>query len=79
MIRTEFIKIKREIDNFSSKVNICVINQEKLNRFLLLGEKIIKRPLNYPSLPVSNEVQLNCLENFLKDDGNLSAAVSVFL
>ncbi|XP_071576833.1 uncharacterized protein [Temnothorax nylanderi] len=78
MIHTEFIEIKKQIDNFSSKVDICVMNQEILNRFLLPGEKIIKKPLNFPSLPVNNEVQLNCLENFLKDDGNLSAA-SIYL
>ncbi|XP_011705512.1 PREDICTED: uncharacterized protein LOC105460708 [Wasmannia auropunctata] len=54
------------------------MNQEKLNRFLLPGEKVIKRPSNFPSLPVDTEAQLNSLENFLKDDGNLSAASIYF-
>ena len=52
------------------------MNQEKINRFLLPGEKVIKKPANFPPLPVDTEAQLKGFENFLKDDGNLSAAVS---
>lgn len=59
-------------------MDIFLMNQEKLNRFLLSGEKIIKKPSNFPPLPVDTLEQLKCLENFLNDDGNLSAAVSVF-
>lgn len=59
-------------------MDICLMNQEKLNRFLLPGEKVIKKPSNFPTLPVNTVEQLNCLENFLKDDGNLSAAVNIF-
>lgn len=51
------------------------MNQEKLKRFLLPGEKVVKRPPNFPSLPVNTEIQLNDVENFLTDDSNLSAAV----
>lgn len=73
----EFNAIKKIINILSSKMDICLMNQEKLNRFLLPGEKVIKKPSNFPTLPV-NTVELNYLENFLKDDGNLSAAVSIF-
>lgn len=59
-------------------MDIFVMNQEKLNRFLLPGEKIIKKPSKFPPLPVNTPKQLKCLENFLNDDGNLSAAVSIF-
>lgn len=74
MIHKGFSEIKKEISILNSKMDICLMNQEKLNRFLLPGEKVIKRPSNFPSLPVDTEAQLNSLENFLKDDGNLSAA-----
>lgn len=56
-------------------MDICLMNQKKLNRFLLSDEKIVKRPPNFPSLPVNTEVQLNDVDNFLTDDSNLSAAV----
>jgi len=78
LIRKEFSVINKEISTISSKMDICLINQEKLNHFLLPGEKIIKKPPNFSSLPVNTEAQLNCLENFLRNDGNLSATVSVF-
>lgn len=78
MINKGFTEVKKEMSKLHSKMDICLMNQEKLNRFLLPGEKVIKKPSNFPSLPVDNTVQLNSLENFLKDDGNLSAAVSVF-
>lgn len=77
VVRKEFSAINREINALSSKMDICLMNQEKLNRFLLPGEKVIKKPSNFPSLPVNTKVQLNCLENFLRDDGNLSATVSM--
>jgi hypothetical protein len=75
-IRKEFNDIKKAVSMLNSKMDICLMNQEKLNRFLLPGEKVIKKPSNFPSLPVDTEAQLMSLENFLKDDGNLSAAVS---
>lgn len=78
MICKGFSETKKEICILSSKMDICLMNQEKINRFLLSGEKVIKKPFNFPSLPVNTEVQLNYLENFLKDDGNLSAAVRIF-
>lgn len=56
-------------------MDICLMNQEKINRFLLPGEKVVKRPPNFPSLPVNTEVQLSDVEHFLTDDNNLSAAV----
>lgn len=48
------------------------MNQEKLYRYLLLGEKV-KRPSGFPSFPVETEHELVQMEGFLKDDNNLSA------
>lgn len=79
MIRQGFIEMNKEMSTVSAKMDICLMNQEKLNRFLLPGEKIIKKTSNFPSLPVKTEVQLRCLEDFLKDDGNLSAAVCFYI
>lgn len=55
------------------------MNQEKLNRYILPGEKVIKRPTGFPSLPVQSEQELHDLETFLANDENLSAAVSFSL
>lgn len=53
-----------------------MMNQEKLCRYLLPGEKIVKLPRGLPSFPVETQDELNNMENFLEDDSNLSAAVS---
>lgn len=55
------------------------MNQEKLNRYILPGEKIIKRPTGFPSLPVQSEQELYDLETFFANDENLSAVVSFSL
>jgi|GEM_PF-4058721 len=55
------------------------MNQEKLYRYVLPGEKVIKRPIEFPSLPVQSEEELNALETFLSNDVNLSAVVSFSL
>ncbi|RLU27075.1 hypothetical protein DMN91_000874 [Ooceraea biroi] len=54
------------------------MNQEKLNRHVLPGEKVMKRPTGFPSLPVRSEKELHILETFLTNDANLSA-VSMYL
>jgi len=55
------------------------MNQKKLHRYILPGEKVIKRPTGFPSLPVQSQKELNALEIFLSNDANLSAAVSFSL
>ncbi|XP_011858650.1 PREDICTED: uncharacterized protein LOC105556180 [Vollenhovia emeryi] len=50
------------------------MNQEKLHRYILPGEKVTKRPTGFPSLPVQSEQELHALEKFLANDTNLSAA-----
>lgn len=52
------------------------MNLEKLHRYILPGEKVIKRPTGFPSLSVQSEQELHALETFLANDANLSAAVS---
>lgn len=70
----ENMKITKQIN---SKVDIFIMNQEKLHRYLLPGEKVVKRPSGLPSFPVETEHELDQMEEFLKDDNNLSAAVSL--
>lgn len=38
MIRQGFNAINKEMKNINSKIDICLMNQEKLNRFLLPGK-----------------------------------------
>jgi len=57
----------------NSKLDFCLTNQEKC---ILPGEKVIKRPTGFPSLPIQSEEELNALETFLSNDANLSAAVN---
>lgn len=68
--------IKKELKELNSKLDFCLMNQEKLHRYILPGEKVIKRPTGFPSLPVQSEQELHTLETFLANDANLSAAVS---
>ncbi|XP_025263565.1 uncharacterized protein LOC105249208 isoform X2 [Camponotus floridanus] len=71
----ENMKITKQIN---SKMDIFIMNQEKLHRYLLPGEKVVKRPSGLPSFPVETEHELNQMEEFLKDDNNLSAATFYF-
>lgn len=52
----ENMKIIKQIN---SKVDIFIMNQEKLHRYLLPGEKVIKRPSDLPSFPVETEHELD--------------------
>jgi len=54
-----------------------LMNQEKFNRFLLFGRKVIKRHPTFHHFQ-NTEVQLNDVENFLTDS-NLSAAVCCYI
>lgn len=57
------------------------MNQEKLQSYILPGEKVIKRPTGFPSLPLKSEHELftqRALETFLSNDANLSAATGKF-
>ncbi|KAL0109738.1 hypothetical protein PUN28_014636 [Cardiocondyla obscurior] len=66
--------LKKQLSEVNSKLDFCLINQEKLSKFLIPGEKVIKRPTGFPSLPVQSDQELHALETFLKNDANLSAA-----
>ncbi|KAL0115660.1 hypothetical protein PUN28_010882 [Cardiocondyla obscurior] len=59
-------------------MDICIMSQEKLNRLLSSEEKVVKKPQNFPALPVNTMTQLHALEQFLADDNNLSA-ISLYL
>lgn len=80
LITTHHNKVKKELKELNSKLDFCLLNQEKLHRYILPGEKVIKRPTGFPSLPVqSDQRELHVLETFLSNDANLSAAVSFSL
>lgn len=59
-------------------MDISIMNQEKLCRYLLHGEKVIKLPTGLPSFPVETEDELDNIEKFFEDGCNLSAVVSLY-
>ena len=63
------------VEELSSKVDVTIMNQTRLNRSLLPVEKKIIRPANLPALPLYTENDLNAMERFLENDFNLSAVV----
>ena len=74
-MQNECIKIQKEV---SSKIDVVLMNQGKLNHALLPHEKRTQRPDNSPNLPLSTVEELKVFEQFLKDDNNLSATVIFF-
>lgn len=59
-----------------SKVDILAMNQERLNRNVVPGEKVIKRPTGLPPFPIHGITEAKKVERFLKNDNNKAAAVS---
>lgn len=72
----ENMKMTNRMD---SKLDIAIMNQEKLCRYLLPGEKLIQCPIGLPSFPIETQDELDCMEKFLEDDNNLSSAVNLNL
>lgn len=66
-------------NRLNSKLDVAIMNKEKLNRYLLPGEKVVKRPSGLPSFPIQTQDELDCMKKFLEDNNNLSAAVSLNL
>lgn len=50
------------------------MNQEKLCRFIIPGEKPIKRPSKMPPLPINTFEDLDRMEQFLDNECNLTWA-----
>ncbi|KMQ87602.1 hypothetical protein RF55_13072, partial [Lasius niger] len=65
--------LKKEVREVSSKLDIVIMNQERLNRFIMPTEKVVKRPSKLPSLPIKTEGELAKMEQFLSEENNLSA------
>lgn len=59
-----------------SKVDFIAMNLERVSRYILPGEKYVKRPEGMPNIPLEDMKFWPALENFLADDNNLSALVS---
>lgn len=66
------------MEELSSKIDVTIMNQSRLNRSLLPAEKRIIRPPDLSALPVYTEDDLKVMERFLEDESNLSAMVSFY-
>lgn len=71
--------LKKEVREVSSKLDIVIMNQERLNRFIMPTEKVVKRPSKLPPLPIKTERELTEMEQFLSEENNLSATVSMHI
>lgn len=70
--------VKAELlQEMSNKVDILLINQEKILRKLFPGEQALVRPKNLPQLPLQTHDAFNAFEKFLQNDTNFNAAVSI--
>jgi len=56
-----------------------MMNQGKLNRSLLPHEKKILKPHNMPSLPLTNESDVQAMEKWLKSDAENNIALCDYL
>jgi len=63
----------------SSKLDMVIMNQCRLNRYLLSHEKRIVRPADLPALPLTTEEELKKFGKYLSKDNNAGATVNVFL
>lgn len=59
-----------------AKLDMILINQSKINRILMLEEKILSKPPNMPALPLDTIEQVERFEKFLSNDVQLADTVS---
>ncbi|XP_011689061.1 PREDICTED: uncharacterized protein LOC105450762 [Wasmannia auropunctata] len=57
----------------SSKLDVIIMNQCRLNRYLLPHEKRIVRPADLPALPLTTQEELKKFEKYLSKDDNVGA------
>lgn len=69
--------LRKDVKLLSSKLDIVAMQIERLSRYVLPGEKIIKRPSGLPSFPVEDVEAFERMEKFLSDGENLSCAVCI--
>ncbi len=62
----------------NSKQDITAMAVERLCRFVLPGEKVLKRPSGLPAYPIETMSDLKNIEDFLSSDLNRSSTVSAF-
>ncbi|XP_071578464.1 uncharacterized protein [Temnothorax nylanderi] len=65
-------ELKLKVDNMRAKLDLVLINQCKLNRFVLPEEKIFCKPPNIPALPLETIEQVKRFEKFLSIDVQLA-------
>lgn len=72
--------VKAELlQEVSSKVDIILINQERILRKLFPGEQAVIRPKNLPQLPLQTHEAFNAFQKFLQNDINFNATVSIII
>lgn len=71
-----FERICVRLEEMNNKIDTIIMNQGRLNRFLLPNENKFQKPANLPTLPVKTQNELNVLETFLENDCNLANVVS---
>lgn len=59
----------------NSKLNTIIMNQCRLNHFLLPNEKRLTKPTDLPSLPLMTEEDLEIFETYLSKNDNTTATV----
>lgn len=64
------------LQEMSSKIDILLINQERILRKLFPGEQAVVRPKNLPQLPLQTHEAFNAFQKFLQNDINFNAIVS---
>ena len=69
----------KKLNVLESKIDILAVNQDRFNRHVLPGEKIVKRPPGLSGFPVQSVEEAKKMERFLRDDSNKAAIVSVTL
>lgn len=73
----ELKALKKTARETRSVIDIIGMNVERLCRAILPGEKVLKRPPSMPAFPLTSVEEVEVMEKFLKNDANLSSAVSV--
>ncbi|XP_071580300.1 uncharacterized protein [Temnothorax nylanderi] len=71
--------VKAELlQEVSSKIDILLINQERILRKLFPGEQAVVRPKNLLQLPLQTHEAFNSFQKFLQNDINFNATVDYF-
>lgn len=77
LLETKLHRTHVTVEEVSGKLDILIMNMNKLIRVLIPSEKRISRPEKMPSLPLKEKQHLKQFDLFLEKDHNLAAAVNI--